>query len=374
MAKASTAQAPAHSRFGGSVAERFIHCPASVPRSEKFPPQGDNAFTIEGTEMHAECEQILTRYAQAGAIPRPDPKFSPEQARCIDECVSRVIWVYEDMQMRGQNPKLYLERRVNMKDLHPEFFGTADVLIVGDTELYLIDFKFGRGVEVDIEYNGKLNPQIGYYLLGALRELDEDHQSALTKITGEIVQPRFDPMVKTREVDWDDLFTLSKQLVAGAKAAESNNPPAAAGKWCRFCPARATCPEHTADVQARARKDFAKVNGDPSCLSPTELGKLLDDAQMIESWITAVKDHALHAIEYDGQEIPGWEAVPKRAIRKWKDEEKVLKIFERDEHRDKYVVEKPVSPAQAEKHGYAMEKLAKHIEQEPSGSKLQKKS
>lgn len=48
----------------------------------------------------------------------------------------------------------------------PDSFGTADCVIIGDTDLHVIDYKYGRGVRVEVGSN----EQLMIYALGAVGE------------------------------------------------------------------------------------------------------------------------------------------------------------------------------------------------------------
>jgi hypothetical protein len=70
---------------------------------------------------------------------------------------------------------------------------------------------------------------------------------------------------------------------------------------------------------------------------------------MLSDWIGKVQSEAMHRID-DGQEIPGWKLVAKRAIRKWTDDKKMIEklVAEGCDPQD-LVTMKPKSPAAIEK-------------------------
>lgn len=109
----------------------------------------------------------------------------------------------------------------------------------------------------------------------------------------------------------------------------------------------------------------------PLRLSEEEIAEVLENADVIETWLTAVRGLAYSAIS-DGRDIPGWRLVPKRAIRKWKDE-RIVKQRLASEGLDGFLTEDLITPAQAEKlakkQGIQLD-LFDLIEAESSGLRL----
>lgn len=109
----------------------------------------------------------------------------------------------------------------------------------------------------------------------------------------------------------------------------------------------------------------------PLRLSEEEIAEVLENADVIETWLTAVRGLAFSAIS-DGRDIPGWKLVPKRAIRKWKDE-RIVKQRLASEGLDGFLTEDLITPAQAEKlakkQGIQLD-LFDLIEAESSGLRL----
>lgn len=85
----------------------------------------------------------------------------------------------------------------------------------------------------------------------------------------------------------------------------------------------------------------------PQSLSNTEIAEILDKADVIETWLKAVRQYA-HGLIEAGDSVPGWTLRPKRGVRKWKDV-RVVKQRLDSEGLKNFVVEELVSPAQAEK-------------------------
>jgi hypothetical protein len=109
----------------------------------------------------------------------------------------------------------------------------------------------------------------------------------------------------------------------------------------------------------------------PLHLSEEEIAEVLENADVIETWLTAVRGLAYTAIA-DGRDIPGWKLVPKRAVRKWKDA-RLVKQRLASEGLTGFLTEDLVTPAQAEKlakkQGIQLD-LFDLIDAESSGMKL----
>jgi hypothetical protein len=109
----------------------------------------------------------------------------------------------------------------------------------------------------------------------------------------------------------------------------------------------------------------------PLHLSEEEIAEVLNNADVIETWLTAVRGLAYSAIS-DGRDIPGWKLMPKRAIRKWKDA-RLVKQRLASEGLSGFLTEDLITPAQAEKlakkQGIQLD-LFDLIEAESSGLRL----
>ena len=85
----------------------------------------------------------------------------------------------------------------------------------------------------------------------------------------------------------------------------------------------------------------------PESLNAQQIAELLDKADVIETWLKAVRAYAQELIEA-GDYIPGWKLVPKRGTRKWKDE-RMVKQRLASEGLLGFMSEDLLSPAQVDK-------------------------
>jgi hypothetical protein len=116
---------------------------------------------------------------------------------------------------------------------------------------------------------------------------------------------------------------------------------------------------------------------DPSSLTIPQIVRVLDAADMIGNWLNAVRAHAQEQAEMGVEITDGnstYVLTPKRATRKWKDEDPVmdLALATGRETSDFYQEPKLMSPAQVEKllgkKGY--EGVKDLVTQESSGLNL----
>ena len=320
---------------GGSTAKRVINCPGSVALVAQMPPKPSSVYADTGTLLHNVIADVLDGKATAqdflGAVHADvtldqdliDNKLLPALA-ALNE-------IDPDRQMEFET-----EVVVGFGDLLPGVFGSADIVgRIGDTA-YIVDWKFGDGVAVDVEEN----PQLMFYAAAAMRTpVAQWAFEGATKVELVIVQP---PYVKRWETTPRRIQLFEKELTQAVKAAQRPDAPLAQGDWCRWCAGKAICPIMTgaadrAMVAALKSVDVADVSDH------------LKMADLLEGWIKEVRALAMQTLEA-GLPVPGYKLVPKRAMRQWMDEGKALDAMCDLGLDVKELTEtKLLSPAQAEK-------------------------
>lgn len=319
----------AHSRLGASGAHRWFQCPGSVRLSEGMPNES-SIYAKEGTAAHQLGEKCLNGKWDADRFIDEDIIVGND-VFTVDEEMAEAVQVYLDT-VRGiyqDGDELMIEKRFSLKYVNPECFGTCDAVIYRPTtgELFVFDYKHGKGVPVSVEHN----PQLLYYALGAAVE---EQDRPLGEIEYYVIQPRAphaDGPVRKHRISALELMDWTSELEEAVGRALSPNADLKAGEWCKFCPAAGICPAlRNASVEA-AQSEFAVVED----LSPEQVGEILEKADMIEDWVRSVRAHAFAMLE-NGFEVPGYKLVAKRPQRKWHDEEAAARHmigvgFEQDE-------------------------------------------
>jgi Protein of unknown function (DUF2800) len=324
-----------HAPLSPSGSDLWMNCPGGAVLNEDVERSASEA-SAQGTVAHTIGYSMLT----GGVVPEVGSVVQQDGFN---------ITVDIDMIMHADHYAGYVrslggwqryEQRVSLEWLVPGVWGTADAVIVNldHGELHIIDFKYGAGVYVPVVENWQL-------MIYALAALGPDNWLDLKRVHMHIHQPRMNN-VSMWTVPVDDLPNYMEQLVQAVNAvrAAMSEPEQhlSPGTHCRWCPQRATCEALQSTAITKAQAAFGSVE---TLLQPV-IGEILDHAEMIDLWISAVRAEAYKRAERG--ECPGWKLVPKRPTRQWVNE---------DELRGEGVIagvnvfgERPLlSPAQLEK-------------------------
>lgn len=355
-----------HSRFGASGAHRWTVCTGSI-QAQAGQPNESSEYAAEGTALHAVASQCLEQKQDAAEW--IDRKFfyedHGEQKEIeIDEDQAEAVQTYldtirQDQEARGG--KLLVETRFQLAHLHPEFFGTCDCCAIGtDNVLRVYDAKFGRGKIVEpwvqiADTDFAPNIQLGFYALGALRALARVLETVdVQHVELVVIQPRAwhrEGPVRRHLCSRLGLESLADELVEKAREAETA-PQLIAGDHCTFCTASHSCVALRDLAMETAQMDFDDgAPPNPVDLSPEDLAHVLDRADVLQTFISAVRARA-HALVDSGRiEIPGWGLKTTQGHRKWGDEAATAAALCFDFGLDESSIysQKLLSPAQVEK-------------------------
>ena len=356
MTKALATIRPTHSPIGASSMYRWAECPGSVALSEGIVSES-SAYAEEGTEAH-----------ELGATWLKGNGKTPE---CDDDEMLDNVRIYVDyvFGLLGSRCKLFVEHGFDLSDVYPGAYGTNDAAVYDGVNkiLHVIDLKYGAGIYV----SARNNPQLRYYALGALLELQKEGHEVETVVMT-IVQPRcttIEGAARSETIDAIDLMEFAADLVMYAKRTAEPNAPLKAGDHCRFCPAIIKCPEVQNVKQLVAKSEFAKTTPAEGSVPPDELAKALKAIPILEALVKRIDAYAYQEARA-GRSVPGYKLVEKRANRKWINETEVslflggLKVGDDDIFEPKKVR----TPAQMEKKlpsHYSM--LEKFVTKESSG-------
>jgi hypothetical protein len=353
----SLAVTPVHAELSASTAERWWHCPGSIRmiRLQPFTPPA-SIYALRGTAMHAAAAQWLDngqepQWALQQFYGDPAHPFDLEEDE-IEAVEMYVRTVWDDQRTFGGD--LLIEHRFSLASLREGMFGTNDAMLLNcpDRVLRVYDFKGGKGIPVDVEWNF----QELYYAYGAVLTVP---RQTIDTIELCIVQPRCrhpQGPVRRWRIDIIDAFDWSHDLLKAAERTDDPNAPLQAGEWCKFCPAAGSCKEYERYALHSAQLDFSVIEPgegqlpDPKRMTPEELAKLLPMLRILEEWASLVYSHA-HAEAEAGRVPPGHKLVAKRGKRQWTiSEPEVVSIFGQLGLKDHDIFKRELrSPAQIEK-------------------------
>lgn len=304
----------AHALLSPSSAHRWINCPAA-PRLEEGIEDKGSPFAAEGTLAHAYCAKKLkehlglpTDHEQAEIMGLNDTYHAGEMDEHTDTYVTIVLEKLNAARKHTPDAQLLVETRLDFSDRVPEAFGTADAIIIADGTMEVIDFKYGKGVQVSAEHN----PQMMIYALGAYDMFGFDYDIRSVQMT--IVQPRIDNLsewsLSTDELlQWAD-STLSPAAAKAHKGEGGQHP----GGWCKFCKVKGSC-----RALATQCTQIAEQHRDCQLLSADELAtQVLPQLATVKAWLANVEDYALQQA-MSGVKLIGWKVVEGRSIRRIND-------------------------------------------------------
>jgi hypothetical protein len=313
----------AHSVYSPSGAKRWVKCSGSLVLSARLPEPLPSKYALAGTLAHEGGEHILrsddwASYHKLDAESRSAVKVYVDYVRDVNFKIGGKM----NIEYRLQNKSI----KDASGDKPAPIFGTADCIIRNDDELYIIDYKHGAGVAVDVVNNHQL-------ILYALMALDT--WPTIKQLTLVIVQPRAqhpDGPIREGRFDldeleyWHQIFQHAIWDVTDAERAADILPYLNAGDHCQWCRAASVCPEIKSKALEQAKVAFDdKViePPDPSALDLEQLTRVLDAEPLLLAYLNACKQRAA-ALLRSGYQVPGRKLVRSYSRRKWSDERKVI--------------------------------------------------
>jgi Protein of unknown function (DUF2800) len=327
-----------HSSLGASSAERWMNCPGSTALIEAFelPETDEPEYRKQGIAGHAAAADCLARDIDAWEIvgdTYEDYIITAEMGEAIqlylDRCRASIGGGPSASRYHGQH--FFIEAKLAAPDIHEKMFGTVDFGALAHIKspmsiapgacppmfnweggfLDITDLKMGQGITVEA-YD---NPQMKYYAFMLIhtkfQELPDDFPVRLS-----IVQPRaFHPDGPIREW-WTTVGYIKAWVVADLlPAMHSTDKNLQAGEWCRFCPAKLTCPLVRSLFLAASNYDPAEIVevGDEA------LGASYKLIKPVKFYLKALEEETYRRLMLQ-KEVPNAKLVNKRADRIFKTE------------------------------------------------------
>ena len=306
-----------HAILSASSAHRWIECPPSVKLCENFEDES-TVYAQEGTDAHAMCEYKVKKLLGM-KVKNPKNKLEYFNEEMDEHSDAYAAFAAEEIarikEMDGKEPLVEVEKHLDYSRWVPEGFGTGDLIIVGNTELTVIDFKYGQGVAVSAEKNA----QMMCYALGALDAWDGIYDFETVNMM--IFQPRISNYSSYTTTPSELYAWADDVLCPAAKLAIKGEGEFKAGPHCRFCKARSVCRKRAEENLKMAKYDFKP----PDLLTDQEISIVLSQCDELIRWANDVKEYALDYM-MKGNEIPGFKIVEGRSNRKYLDEQKVADV------------------------------------------------
>ncbi len=310
----------AHALLAPSAAHRWLNCTPSARLEDEYGKNSTSSYAQEGTIAHELCEvrlrfelgwlkgddfdnaleQVLSKAQDAGV-------YGEEMEDAVDQYVETCLSLYTELRQSHAICDIMLETPVTLTDYVPDSFGSVDCLIAADNTIYIVDFKYGKGVVVSAQHN----QQMMLYALGAIHKLDSLYD--IDQIAMLIVQPRANNFDRYDISAKELLLWANQELKAKAMMAFEGRGELNAGGWCQFCGVRNRCRKLYEQQLEIAKYEFRQ----PATLTDEELADVvLRSAEFIQ-WINSIREYVYKQLE-NGNSMPGLKLVPGRRTRAWK--------------------------------------------------------
>lgn len=303
-----------HARFSPSKGKQYLNCTASLVLEEQFEDE-ESPYAAEGTAGHALAEHLIKKYLKMRTSRPVSEYYTDELVEAVEEYVSYVTGQIEEARTECRDAVFFVEQRVDLTAYVPECFGTADMVIITDKKVHVIDLKLGQGVKVDAEENC----QLMIYGLGLLQIADSLFDVDTVELT--IVQPRLESLscweISAGDLrEWGNTVFIPKALEA--LSGDGNFNPGT--DTCRFCKARFTCRARSEFFLDVAKHEFK----DPELLSDEEMAEVLMKADALKKWADEVYAYAQNEAVENRKEWPGFKLVHGKANRRYTNEDDVI--------------------------------------------------
>lgn len=276
-------EAPKHYKRSASQISRIIRCPGSVDfiqyliKRGEIPKEETTDYAEEGVFLHSQQEISLKGGTLSG-------KLNTEQLQSLEDNTN---WFYSLLDTHGFTEYVTETQRNLDGFCLPDTGGTCDVLAKGEkdgkTSLHAIDWKFGRGVQVD----AKSNEQLMTYLLTAIG--NADNFDNYDEYWVHIGQPRLSNF-GSYQCTKDEL----KKLVEDIRTAIKSYDIVAGSKQCFWCRGKVNCQEYIGFVVEAATDVFAANRAmEANYIDFKELARVYAFERLFKKIFKAIRDRLM---------------------------------------------------------------------------------
>lgn len=305
----------AHAVLSASSSKRWLNCPPSAKLNAEI-PDITTEYAKEGTDAHELAEYKVNQLLGIKADnPAENLDYYNQE---MEDCTDIYAQYIAEQMSQYSSPVVMVEQRIDFSRYVPGGFGTGDCIIVADDTLTVVDFKYGKGVAVEAEYN----PQMMLYALGALEMFSILYDINEVKMV--IFQPRIENISEFSMSVSDLMSWAENELKPKAERAAKGEGEFFAGEHCRFCKVKATCRKRAEYNLAIAKYDFAP----PDMLDDSEIEMILERADALTACAADVKEYALSEA-LKGRKWNGYKVVEGRSNRKYTDEKMAAAVVKK---------------------------------------------
>ena len=294
-----------------SSAARWIACPASARLSLQVPYEESGEAAKIGTAIHAlseTCWQLdqdpmdfVGKTVEGIVMTRENAEFALAHIRTVAALEKELGTIKVE------------QYGVAYETVLAKVGGTADVVAynLDKSILEIADLKTGRQwVDAD-------SAQMKIYALGIMTKLVKVFDTV--RLT--IVQPQTGEN-RTHVTTGDELMHWKNYnlIPAAVSAADGRSEPTPFKDACQYCPAKMICPAQTKALAA------VPVTADVTTLTPDQVSDLLDKAELVEDFISALRKQATKTLT-EGGVLRGWQMAPKRPTRQWTNDIAAMKVL-----------------------------------------------
>jgi len=349
-----------HSRLAPSSAKQWVQCTASIKyiadNQHRIPVDTGSTYADEGTIAHQWCSDILDGLRDISEVPE---EMRPHVADYV--AFAERLTTDKDERLVEAKVALFYKKEDN---------GTVDFALISDERVYILDLKYGAGVNVE----AKENLQLAIYALSLIEEYKDLYKfSDDSLVTMAIFQPRTyegsPTKIWTVTLGQLELFALpiadaATVITIGNTDNLEFTPSDDACQWCSakgFCKARAQ--HYSSNLKTQAvelltdltetkhtkGESYTVPAPDFETLSEAQITAIVKNASSIKSWLNSVESEAYKLLEA-GSTIEGLKLVQgKLGNRTWLDIGEADTLIKSKLKADQRYTKKLITLPQAEK-------------------------
>lgn len=354
--------------FRPSYSATWLNCLGSLhPSRHASDTAGIDAAV--GTVFHSLMAEWQSNGRPDTWLGRVETIVSEDLTKSFEVEVDEEMFYYGDVCLRYYEDipgERFYEIRVDISDLTPipNQKGTADLAICRPRILVIVDWKYGRGVQVFAEEN----TQELCYAWGVFLKYDSIYH--FEEIELHIAQPRlnhFDVWRITREelIAWAD-WIRERAHAAWKRGAPRTVTP----KGCQWCKVSASCVALAAALDKLVDMTFDEIEEpvtedhmatyvamglpkpkqlpEPGELPTYNLSRIVSYQKMFEAFFKRAREELTNRV-LDGEMLDDWKIVESRSRRRYRNENHAVEKLSLVLPPEELIDRKLKSPAQVEK-------------------------